>query len=108
MLVLLITFLLTASSFQDNESSVPLPRVTKMTEIEGQAEVVTLDRQGQIVGFDSGNVEGRLEELSRGSDFTVLAVAVDRDCDYGKLFPVLDAARKAGWKRIVLLTEEKN
>lgn len=105
MLVLLITFLLTASSFQDSESPVPLPQVTRQTEIESRAEVVTVSKEGEILAFGPGELESQLRALAERSPFTTLAIAVNRDCAYGKLYPLLDAARRAGWKEILLLTE---
>lgn len=108
MLVLLITFLLTASSFQDTEPPVPLPQLTRISQTQRRSELIAVSRDGEVLNFEQGRLESQLRALAERSAFQRLAVAADRDCPYGKLYPVLNAARRAGWKEIVLLTEEKS
>jgi biopolymer transport protein ExbD len=110
MLVLLITFLLSASSFEQSNVTVPLPRVTQVQEVEKYACVVQLDATGEVEwpepGLDGfGSLEA-MERLKQLRDERVLAVGIHRDCPYGRAFPVLEAAAKAGWREVVVLTTE--
>lgn len=111
MLVLLITFLLTASSFESDTLSVPLPQLVETQEIEKHAVVLQVDREGRAV-WPEGEFEGRLEQglerlLSANRDKATLAIAVHRDCPYRLFYPVAAAATRVGWSRVLLLTEEK-
>ena len=49
MLVLLITFLLSATTFESDSLAVPLPQVRDASEIEKLAVVLVVDRQGKPV-----------------------------------------------------------
>lgn len=110
MLVLLITFLLSASSFESNELSVPLPQVKQTADIERHAEVLAVDLEGRVQWAESAWSELEPEEAFRRLQATsakdVLALGVHRECEYGRVFPIVKAATDAGWSRIVLLTEE--
>lgn len=112
MLVLLITFLLTASSFQSQSLSLPLPQVVESKEIEGRVTVLAVDQSGGILWEDSrysslSEVEA-FRELLASSEHKVLALAVHREATYGNLFPLLQAASDAGWPNVVLLTEDRS
>lgn len=110
MLVLLITFLLTASSFESNQQAVPLPQVVEATEVEKIACVVSLEKDGRVLWPESTEqMESDLEtlrHLRRQRPERTLALAVHRDCPYEKLYPLARDASLAGWERILLLTEE--
>ena len=110
MLVLLITFLLSASSFEQSTVTVPLPRVTQVQEVEKYACVIQLDGTGKVEWPEPGLGEmenlGALERLRRLREERVLAVGIHRDCPYGRVFPVLEAAAQAGWQEVVVLTTE--
>lgn len=106
MLVLLITFLLTANAFQTTDLSVPLPQVMTRRELPTDVEIVSVDLQGALSsplmseGFS-------MEQLRGKSQHRILALAVDRSLPYGRLFPILESAEQAGWAQIVILTEEE-
>ena len=85
MLVLLITFLLTASSFESDTLSVPLPRLVETQEIE---------KYGLEMFFQAS--DGR----------STLALAVYIVCFYWLFYPIAAAATETGWTRVLLLTEE--
>lgn len=109
MLVLLITFLLTASSLRQGRQQVPLPQVATLQEVEATMTVVTVSADGTPgwgADFEEPELEQGFERLRGESSHHELALAIHRDLPYGRLFPVLEAARSAGWDRIVLLTEE--
>lgn len=110
MLVLLITFLLSASSFEQSNVTVPLPRVTEVQEVEKYACVIQLNAQGTISwpepGLDGLERFDALERLRSLRDERVLAVGVHRECRYGNVFPVLEAAAETGWEEVVVLTTE--
>jgi biopolymer transport protein TolR len=110
MLVLLITFLLSASSFEQSSVTVPLPRVTQTQDVEKYACVIQIDAQGHVEwpedglsGLDRFQAMERLLELRNER---ILAVGVHRECPYGLLFPVLESAAEAGWEEVVVLTAE--
>lgn len=109
LLVLLITFLLTSSSFQEGSEPVPLPRVAELREVSDQLTTVSVGREGAIAWPFSGaavsDPAGGFRRLREQAVAPTLALAVDRELAYQKLYPVLMAARQAGWQRIVLLTE---
>jgi biopolymer transport protein TolR len=109
MLVLLITFLLSASSFESSTLSVPLPQVQDTADIETQAFILSVGMDGRVDWPDLS-----LQELDRKTAFQtlrttqsqdILALAVHRDCQYGDLFPLVQAASESGWNQIILLTE---
>lgn len=109
LLVLLITFLLTASAFQAGPETVPLPRVAELREISAQVTSVTVGQDGTVVwpAQDLGGrpLEPAFRRLQETSSSSILALAVHRELSYQRLYPVLLAARQAGWEQIVLLTE---
>lgn len=110
LLVLLITFLLSATAFEAPPSQVPLPRVATSQDLADKAVVLTVTREGAVTWPTSGegtkgSTENALLQLRRNSDRTTLALAVHRDLSYSLLYPLLQAAHQAGWKRVVVLTE---
>jgi biopolymer transport protein TolR len=108
LLVLLITFLLSASSFQEVATEVPLPRVASAREVAERMTRVGVDQRGAVdfspdlAGLAPPEAFARLRSKS---EKPILALAVHRDLPYGALYPILVAAQKGGWSRIVLLTE---
>jgi biopolymer transport protein ExbD len=109
LLVLLITFLLTATSFQELSSEIPLPRVAEAREVSEQMTRVVVDSRGAVQWPPFGdpvlNSEQAFAKLRTQSDKPILALAVHRELAYSKLYPLLLSAQQAGWRRIVLLTE---
>ncbi len=105
MLVLLITFLLTANTFQVTTADIPLPQVLARRELPADVELVAVDESGRLT---SARVSGEvsLSRLRQESSQPILALAVDRNLAYGQLYPLLESASAAGWNQIVLLTEE--
>ena len=110
MLVLLITFLLSASSFEDSSLVVPLPQVQDSREIEKYSQVVQVLEDGAIdwpeESLSDLSTEEAMVKLLEGQEKRILALGVHRSCPYSKFFPVAEAAAKAGWPQIVLLTTE--
>lgn len=111
MLVLLITFLLSATTFESDSLAVPLPQVRDASEIEKLAVVLVVDRQGKPVwpapDYESlPRKQGLVRLLRENGEKDTLALAIHRDCTYQKFFPVLREAGEAGWRRTLLLTEE--
>ena len=53
MLVLLITFLLSASSLESSSVDVPLPQVQTLRELEAGSVVVTVEKDGRVVWENS-------------------------------------------------------
>lgn len=110
MLVLLITFLLSASSFEQSTVAVELPRVTSPQEVEKYACVIEISEDGKVrwplQDVDALSLEENMQRLREVRDEKVLAIGVHRDCPYGRLFPVLEAAAEEGWEEVVVLTSE--
>lgn len=110
MLVLLITFLLSASSFEDSQLVVPLPQVQESKEIEKYSLLVQVREDGTIdwpeQALSGLSTEEALKKLLSEQDKRILALAVHRACPYSKFFPIAEAAAKAGWPQVVLLTTE--
>lgn len=109
LLVLLITFLLTATAFQEGQQEVPLPRLADAREVAESMTRVVLAVDGQASWPDGRQFRQPtsldFSQLKVGSDKPILALAVHRDLPYRTLYPVMAAARQGGWERIVLLTE---
>lgn len=109
LLVLLITFLLTATTFQEGQTEVPLPRVMEAREVADSMTRVVIGSGGDVVWPDGKRLElptsADFLRLRGVSDKPVLALAIHRDLPYRLLYPVMAAARQGGWERIVLLTE---
>lgn len=109
LLVLLITFLLTATAFQQGQQEVPLPRLADAREVPESMTRVILAGDGQASWPDGRQFRQptRLDfsQLKAASDKPVLALAVHRDLPYRALYPVMAVARQGGWEHIVLLTE---
>lgn len=111
MLVLLITFLLSASTFESDSLSVPLPQVKRSSDIEKHAVTLQISREGVAQWPDSSWADLSKEEamtrlLQQHISTPTLAFAVDRNCPYSKFYPLAAAAAAAGWQRMLLLTEE--
>jgi biopolymer transport protein ExbD/biopolymer transport protein TolR len=109
LLVLLITFLLSATSFQEVSSEMPLPRVADAREVAESMTRVPVSSNGALE-WPGGNPAGlsisaSFARLRARTDKPVLALAVHRDLPYALLYEVMLAARQSGWERIVLLTE---
>ena len=108
LLVLLITFLLSASSFQEVATEIPLPRVASAKEVAERMTRVAVQGDGAVEwpadlrGLEPVEAFARLREKA---DKPILALAVHRDLPYEGLYPLLVAAQKGGWSRVVLLTE---
>ena len=109
LLVLLITFLLTATAFEGGQQELPLPRVADAGELAEQALVVGVALSGQPLWPESvsgsATMQERFSGLKRTSQKPVLALAVHRELTYERLYPILVSAEQAGWGQIVLLTE---
>ena len=115
LLVLLITFLLTATSFEGHRSDLPLPQVMEVQQIAESMTVVDLTRSGEVVfptppstaerPGESLALDDRFAALQRISEHKTLGLAVHRDVPYERLYQVMLVAESAGWEKIVLLTE---
>ena len=109
LLVLLITFLLTATAFQEGQEEVPLPRLADAREVAESMTRVALTEDGQATWPDGRRFRQptsiEFSRLKAGSDKPILALAVHRELPYRELYPVMAAARQGGWERIVLLTQ---
>ncbi len=115
LLVLLITFLLTATSFDNNASNLPLPQVVEAKQIAATMTVVELMSSGEVVfpvESDAAEVPemertltGKFASLQRNSEHKALGLAVHRDVPYDRLYSVMLAAESGHWEEIVLLTE---
>lgn len=111
LLVLLITFLLSATSFQEpGGTDIPLPRVADAREVSQSMTRLAVSSKGDVEwpapafeGASSTEAFARLRTEQR--DKPILALAVHRQLPYGRLYPILLAARQAGWEQIVLLTQ---
>ena len=112
MLVLLITFLLSATSFESSQLSVPLPQVEETQDLEKHAEIVSVTQDGTVEWPDSSwgdlSTESGFRKLKDASGHSKLALGVHQECRYGVLFTLLQAASEAGWQEVVLLTEERS
>lgn len=109
LLVLLITFLLTATAFQDGEKDVPLPRVADAREVAESMARVAVRANGEVLWPDGQPARQFTSEdfarLKTETQKPILALAVHRELPYRLLYPVMVDARRGGWERIVLLTE---
>lgn len=109
LLVLLITFLLSATSFQEASSLTPLPRVAEAREVSETMTPIAVGQDGTVewpgVEYTRGTAEEAFGRLRAQAEHPILALAVHRELSYARLYPLLLAARRAGWERIVLLTE---
>ena len=112
LLVLLITFLLTATSFQSPDVEQPLPRVADAEELAERATILSVDLKARVMWPEplrqGESLDEGFERLLKESARPTLALAVHRDLMYQDLYPILVAARQAGWEQIVLLTEEES
>ncbi len=112
LLVLLITFLLSAPAFESSQLPVPLPRTALQSELEREMELVVLDPQGRELMMEgsigSALSEARLADLKESSAHETLGLACHRDLPYGALYRILEQARTAGWQSVVVLTEPRS
>lgn len=109
LLVLLITFLLTATSFQELSNGTSLPREADASEVAEQMALVSMGPDGRLqwplLGLEQQSPAQGFRKLRDSTDFQVLGLAVHRDIPYEKFYPLMLSARQAGWQHIVLLTE---
>jgi len=103
MLVLLITFLLSASSFQDRPQDFPLPQVRELSEVQREHLVIGVEKDGTVLWPEGVST---FEALKEDTQLAILALAVHRDCPYGRLYELLEQASSQGWQQVVVLTEE--
>lgn len=111
LLVLLITFLLTASAFRDHETDLLLPRVMSAQEVNAAVERVVVDARGKVIFKDEKlselELEDALAELRMSEGKAILGLAFSRDLSYERVYPILLAAQLAGWEQLVILAEVK-
>ena len=110
MLVLLCTFLLSASSLDTSRVEIPLPQVQTLRELESSFSVVIVERDGRVLwednSWDELDPKEAFEKLLAESEFDVLALGFHREGDYGDAYRLLEAAQLAGWREVVILTDE--
>lgn len=110
LLVLLITFLLSASSFQELSTEVQLPQLLELKEVAEKMTRVEIDLSGQVLWPEAELAAVSREEafktLRAKSEHHVLALAAHRDLTYERLYPLMLDARQSGWEQIVILTED--
>lgn len=110
LLVLLVTFLMTASQLAEAPSSIPLPRVAQAEEIAERTTRLEISRGGEVDWPEawSGLTDTeRLARLRKRAEHPILALAVHQDMEYDRLYPWLRSAREAGWDQVVLLTDRR-
>jgi biopolymer transport protein ExbD len=109
LLVLLITFLLSASSFQEISLDMPLPRVAEVREVADSMTRVAVGVDGAVqwpVPSLAGQPDAvAFAQLREVAEKPILALAVHRDLTYSQLYPLMLAASQGGWQHLVLLTE---
>lgn len=114
LLVLLITFLLTATSFESRRSTLPLPQVVEVQQLSQTLTLVELTGSGALIlPDDSRGVTlektqsqvQRLSTLRKNSPHQTLGLAIDRKVPYDELYRVMADAQSAGWEHVVVLTE---
>lgn len=111
LLVLLITFLLTASAFREHDTDLLLPRVMSAQEVNRAIERVMVDATGKVSFQDEKlsklELEDALLELRKSGGKAILGLAFSRDLSYERVYPILLAAQLAGWEQLVILAEVK-
>ena len=108
MLVLLIIFMVAAPMLTTGVD-VNLPESTTGKNLESEALVVTLDRDGRIQ-FESaflqiGALKAQLRRKAAESRKRPIMVRADHNIPYGRVITVVDAIRDAGFTQVGFVTQ---
>jgi biopolymer transport protein TolR len=108
MLVLLIIFMVAAPMLTTGVD-VNLPESTTGKNLESEALVVTLDRDGRIE-FEKhfvqiGALKAQLRQRATESRKRPIMVRADHNIPYGRVITVVDAIREAGFTQVGFVTQ---
>lgn len=112
MLVLLIIFMVTAPMMQEG-LDVNLPQV-EATAINSDQEplVVTIDSQRRVFlndrQFKKDGLREKLEAIAAGNKDRMVLLRADKNVPYGYVVEAMADIRKAGIKKVGMMTEPEN
>ena len=116
MLVLLIIFMVTAPLISVGTVDLPTVGASRQKQEPHVLEVVVATDASirlRVDGNDKGgataaNLGARLRELLAGNDQTPVVISADRSVRYEEVMKAMDAAQRAGVKRLGLMTKNAN
>ena len=116
MLVLLIIFMVTAPLISVGTVDLPTVGAARQRQEPHVIELVVAadaSLRARLDGVDQGphalaQVPARVKELQRGKDDVPVLISADKSVRYEKVVEVMDAAQKAGVKRLALMTKSAN
>ncbi len=116
MLVLLIIFMVTAPLISVGTVDLPTVGASRQKQEQHVIEIVVAadaTLRARVDGADQGpispsQVGQRLRELLAKNDQTPVLISADKSVRYEKVMEVMDAAQKAGAKRLALMTKNAN
>jgi len=116
MLVLLIIFMVTAPLISVGTVDLPTVGASRQKQEPHVLEVIVAadaTLRLRVDGNDQGpataaTIGTRLRELLAGSDQTPVLISADRAVRYEEVVKVMDAAQRAGVKRLGLMTKNAN
>jgi len=116
MLVLLIIFMVTAPLISVGTVDLPTVGASRQKQEPHVLEVVVgpdASLRLRVDGADQGaatsaTIGTRLQELLAGRDQTPVLISADRSVRYEEVVKVMDAAQRAGVKRLGLMTKNAN
>ena len=116
MLVLLIIFMVTAPLISVGTVDLPTVGASRQKQEPHVIELVLAadtSLRVRLDGVDQGplalaQVAARVKEMQRGNDQVPVLISADKSVRYEKVMEVMDAAQKAGVKRLALMTKNAN
>jgi biopolymer transport protein ExbD len=109
-LVLVIILLITAPLIQDSGLKVELPTSKSGDKTEQKNITVGIDSKGQYAlngaKITAENLLPELEKQAKATGQTVLVVQADANAKQKDVVKVMDAARQAGLKKLVVATQQ--
>jgi biopolymer transport protein TolR len=116
MLVLLIIFMVTAPLISVGTVDLPTVGASRQKQEPHIIEIVLAadtSLRVRLDGVDQGalalaQVAARVKEMQRGNDQVPVLISADKSVRYEKVMEVMDAAQKAGVKRLALMTKNAN
>lgn len=109
-LVLVIILLITAPLIQDSGLKVELPTSKSGDKTEQKNITVGIDSKGQYAlngnKITPENLLPELEKQAKATGQTVLVVQADANAKQKDVVKVMDAARQAGLKKLVVATQQ--
>lgn len=109
--VLLVIFMISASSVVHSNISIKLPQVHTREKAQRAQVEILITRDGSVYlgnrKFEIADLERYLRRLSSDQNTNKVIIKADGDASYGRVMSVMDTSRIAGLDSVSLAVDEK-